>query len=478
MSLLPFPLPPITQDTNPTGCAGIKYNPFPSVIQTFSYDIETNSLDIPLNLSIIIPKFRVIIPLNKIVDKVPIFSGDCDFLKGNSVWKGVICGSEIAQKKVCVRVFRKKICVIIPYPSKPKFFGQIYLNPDNAQNINLFTIPELGFKIDGKCSMSSKWKFDLVSNTPLNFWIDFLIDFIGASAGNGVLTQKDIYDRLIIGAQKTVGAVILQLIKYYFFKKIEIELSLKIKSILITVNWNIDYLKLYADNEILEVRNLTYTFKDIDVLKLAHAESIDFTVNNKQGVLLDFVVGTYELSDLNMFAIQIEMLEARISILKAIPGWEQLVPIKHEIETLEKAIDFTKNLANFVNLIPGINIDSIPYLDSFLKNFQPKLIVRFRICPLTSQIALCGTIVFDLTKYLKVISDYMKNINPSFTKYLKIPNVELINGVPLVQEWNNVCDSANKTVNDSTKIALNGIANTLYNNTQKVYLSATMCIPM
>lgn len=468
-------LPP--PDTNFTGCLGISYTLLPVTIYTATYDFETKSIKENFNINIVIPEFTIYLPLNKFLNKYPVFDNNCEKMNDDLVFPGVPCDLTTCRRRVCTRIFRRRICTNVPYPC-PRFTGQVYLVDDEFKNTKLLTIPELGFRMNAGCEINSKWSVSVISNSAATSWIDFLITMFGSQHAVGITSNKDVFDKLLITLKETVGSVINKMMVYFATKKMKLFLSVKFTKIIFDLTLNIDYLKLNTGNQEVELKNLSYTIKDVNILTLAGGESLEFTVDNSARFVIDYVIGTYDIGILNIFTMLATMIQNQINILKAIPGYENIPNLKEQVRNLEVGLEYMKNLEKLINFIPGFNVNSIPYLDTFLKNFQPKLQVRLRLCPLSGLMAMCGTLIFDISKYILKLLEFLQNNYPRLSKYNEILDSQLVGRVPVLNQWNQLMQKANEEIDKIAKAALDGNAEKIADGIKSFYMGAIVCVPM
>lgn len=464
-------LPPPTPVTS--ACSGLTYD-LPLPIQHISYEFTISSsrgpgIQIPIN----IPEIPIYIPFPKIFDKIPKIDTDCEKPRQDMIIPGVPCDLSTCSKKVCRRIFRRRFCINIPYPC-PRFQGQIYLEKDDPITINLFKIPKLGLTISANSSSNVTMKVDLTSNTPIADWNRFL-NSIGSSPKIDI---KGVLDELIIAGKNTLGSLLVILTRYYVTNKIALKLSIKITKLIVDINWELESLKLYFGNKQIELGNLRYTFKNIDILQLLQADSIQLTFTTSEIVFV-YVLGTFDLG-VNPFQLITTMIKDRIAFIQSLPNNEQFL-FSNELNRLKEGLDYIEKLTDVGELIPGLNKIGLNYIKKFLDAVKVKIVVSLRFCPLTATPGVCCTIGFDLTDYLNLLGEFLKNDVKDgldfLKKYTLFTSVLTLN-IPQLKSWNDKLDMANKQIIQGAGFVLDQLGNFLENDTQFYYGSATICAPV
>jgi hypothetical protein len=473
-----YPLPPPTPVTS--SCSGLTYS-FPSLPQShISYNIKLNSIPgPPIKIPINIPEVPIYIPLPKIFRKVPKIDKSCSNARQDMIYPGIPCEIKTCYKKVCKQIKRGGVrirkCVNVPYPCS-KFRGQLYLENDTAKTIPLFTIPKLGLIIDANSFANTEITVELWSETAIISWINFLID--SGISSSEITDTKSVLDRLMITAKKSLGGLLILLARYFQTSKIPITLSIKIKKLILDIKWNVNYIKLYVGSKEIELRDLSFTFKNIDILKLINAEEISLTLTSSE-IVFSHVLGSYSITG-SPYTIILTMIRDKISQLKSIynPGYI----VKNEIEKLETALDYVERLTDVGEMIPILKIPQLNFFKKMLDVAQVKVILSLRFCPLIGTCAVCATIAFDLSEFLKLAGNFLKNdVKDSLDgleKYNPFPSGDVKKIKPLA-DWNEKFDKANKTVRKGVGIVLDRIGNGLLNDSnQFFYGSATICAPI
>jgi hypothetical protein len=426
-----LPLPPPTPATS--NCSGLTYT-LPLPLTHITYYIKIDSSPGPLiYIPITIPEIPIFIPFPKIFDRIPKIDNDCEKPRQDMIIPGVPCDASICNKRVCRRIFGRKFCVNIPYPC-PRLRGQIYLEKDQPLTINLFRIPKIGLIVDANSSVDTDMTVELMSDTAIQTWINFLISS-GISA-SGITDIKSVLDRLMITAKNTIGSLLILLSAYFIKSKIPITISIKIRKLILDIKWNVNYIKLYAGNNVIELRDLTYTFKDVDVLKLIQAEEISVKFSSGE-IVFEHVLGRYIIAGGTPYTIITTMISDKISQLKSIPNWEQTT-LKDEVNKLENALNYLIDLTNIIELIPGLNIPGLNYLNKLLDEAKVTAILSLRFCPLTGTSALCAIMGFDITNYLQLLGNFLKtDVKNGLNVLKKYDLFSNVLNIPELSSWNN-----------------------------------------
>lgn len=470
-----LPLPP---KTPVTGCSGIRYDPVVAV-QFYTYTFTQNNIPGPkLNLPIVIPEIPIYIPLGKIFTKIPKIESGCEKPKENLVFPGVPCSATMCNKKVCKKILGKNFCIDVPYPC-PRFINQIYLDNDVQRSMELFKIPKMGLDFRGNSTSNSKETILLGSNTPIPIWIDLLTQ-------NGILSNnetdmKQVFDKLIVTAKKTISAIFIMLAKYWLQNKKTITFAIRLTELIVDINWNIDYLKLTYGNKVIELRNLTYTFKNINILQLAGAEYIElfFSLTALQPeIVFKYVIGNFKIPLVNPLSVIQTAIQSKITNIKSIANWSENPKLKAEIKNLEDSLNYLSSLG-IGELIPGINKNSLNWFKKILELTTINVIVSLNICPLANQTGICCEIRFNLTDYFNEIGLFLKNdvvdgLN-ILKKYQTFTNTY---GLKQLNDWNNLLNKANAEIVKQAKIAAQAAGNAMTNKNQLIYSTLTSCVPL
>jgi hypothetical protein len=257
-----LPLPPPTPVTN--SCSGLVFLP-PLPILHFKYEFTINSVPGPMiDINIDIPEIPIYIQFPKFFNKIPKIDNGCEKPRQDLIFIGYPCDMGTCSKRVCKKLFGKRICVNTDYPC-PRFKSQVYLEDDNLSTIQLFTIPKVGLRINATTFSDTNINIELTSNTPILYWIDFLID--SGMSSEGITDINSVLDRLIVTGKKTLAGLLSMLATYYIRQKLVLYLSIKITKLVLDIKWNLDLLILYAGSKSIELRDLTYTFKNVDILQ-------------------------------------------------------------------------------------------------------------------------------------------------------------------------------------------------------------------
>jgi hypothetical protein len=464
-----LPLPPETPPKS--SCVGLTYKP-PLPMQHVKYEFTINSIPgPPIIIPINIPEIPIYIPLPKLFDKIPKIDNDCEKAKQDMIFPGVPCDATTCSYRACRRIFGRKFCVNVPYPC-PRLRGQVYLEEDNPITINLFKIPKLGLNIDANSSTNTTIGVELMSNTPIAPWNQFLNSLGSSSKTN----MNDILNELMIAAGSSISSALIMMANYYVTNKVTLNLSIKLTKLILDIKWNLNYLKLYIGNREIELRNLSYTFKNIDVLKLAQAESIQLTLTNTE-IVFNYILGTYEIG-VNPFEMILTMIREKIAFIQSLPISEQ-TPYKTELNKLLDALDYIEKLTDIGELIPGINKVGLNYIKKFLDMMKVKMVVSLRFCPLTANTGVCCTIGFDLKDYLNLLGNFLKNDAKDGLNFLKkYTLIEGLGNIPVINNWNSTLNQANRTIIQGAGIVLDQIANFLQDDSKSFYGSATICAPI
>jgi hypothetical protein len=469
------PIPPPTAITGP--CSGLSYSlPLPG--QHVFFDITNNSVPGPLlKLNIAFRAFPVNLGIPRIFSRIPIVDNDCEKFENekNLLFPGVPCDATTCSKRVCKRIAGIRVCENVPYPC-PKLIGKIYLGSDRSLSVTLFTIPRLALQLDGRTFSNIRQRIQLLSNSPLVYWIELL-----AQTGydtNGINNPNDALNRLLVVGARTMSYLLRQLALLYVRKKLEIELSIRLRELVVDIRWELRTLRLVAGNRVIQLTDLSYTFKNIDVLKLIQADYLEFKVSNTS-IVFEYVLGNFDLG-VNPLTIITDMIRDKINSIKAIPGTLN-ARTRRELANLENALNYIDNLGDEGDLIPFINIKGLNFVKKFLQLLTPKLLISIRICPLTFQVGLCCKIIIDFAAYFRMIGEFLTNQVKSglnaYKKYTKFAG-DVLNQVPILNQWNDDFERANKKVVDSLILRLDLINSALAVNTQDFLSSATICAPL
>jgi hypothetical protein len=473
-----LPLPPPTPVTN--ACSGLIYIP-PLPVLHFKYEFTIKSVPGPrINIPIDIPEIPIYIQFPKFFNKIPKIDNGCERPRQDLIFPGYPCDLGTCTKRVCERIFGKRICVNSDYPC-PRFRGQIYLEDDNFSTINLFTIPRIGLTINAESSSSdTNINVELTSNTPIVYWIDFLID--SGLSSEGITDINSVLDRLIITGQKTLFSLLSMLATYYIRQKFVMYLSIKITKLVLDIKWDLNFLSLYVGSKSIVLRDLTYTFKNVNILQLIQAESIQLTLSSKE-IVFQYTLGTYDLG-LNPYMIITTMIRDKIALMKSLPAptpaWSiGAINYRSQIAHLEYALTYLETLTDVGEFIPGINKTGLNYMKKFMESIKLTVTLSLRFCPLAGVTGVCCTIGFDLTNYLNLVGDFLKNDAKDGLQFLKkYDSFSTGLDIPELNGWNNLYDQANRQITTGAGVVLDGIAGFLQNDSRFYYGSATMCAPI
>lgn len=471
-------IPPPTStapNTIQSPCAGINYSP-PLPSQGITYEFNINSTPGPfIDLPMIIPETNITIPLNVWFNSKPIFEAGCKNEYDRMIF-GIPCDLTGCKKKVCVKKWGVKVCAKIPYPC-PKYAAQLYLVRDDIKKLYLFTIPKIGFSFKAESSTNTRQIVGLSSNSPIVYWIDLLVQ-MGVDR-NGLNDVNTLLNRLITVAGKTLAYLLRQFILCYAGKSFGISLSIKISKLIMDIKLDLKELRLVNGSKKILVNNLTYTFKDIDILKLIQAEFIQFTISNTN-FIIDYSLGTFTL-DVTPIDMIISMLKNKINQLKTISSGLSL-DLQKELEDAKDALTYVESLTEIGDYIPFINSPGINFFKNFIKSLQPKLLLILKICPVQGQVGICCKLAFDPTEYFKKIGDFLiNNLKAGFDgyeKYIKIPSTIVDLAPNIITPYNNLIEITNKQISDLGKQGLELARDALNTDTQSFTSSLTFCAPL
>lgn len=522
-----------TINTIVSPCAGFSYQP-PLPGQHHKYEFEINSVPGPyLNFSVVLPEESVIIPIRTVLDKlidletafykllqglfkkyglpikstkssffdsfydllnsIPKFHLNCDEDKPRMIF-GIPCSIKICSTKKCKRIFGRKFCIPLYYPCG-KYVTQIYLVEYKIPDIHLFTIPKLGIEMDFNSSTNTRQKVELLSNTPVGYWVDLLIycglnaddifpnyDKIDPSNSDAVernnVEVKKVIDKILGAAARTLSYLLRQLILFSVGKSFEMEVSIRITKLIIDINLDLDEFRIFAGSKEFKVKNLTYTLKDINILKLMNADRIEFKFTNAN-FIIDYVVGTFTL-DFTPIDMITSMLKNKINQLKTISGGLSL-ELKNELETAEEALSYIQNLADLGDYIPFIKGPGLNFFKEFIVNLQPKLFVYLRICPLQGQVAVCTKLQFDPTEYFKKIANFLiDNMSAGFDQFDALDEIpqNILRYAPYLGYLNYPVKIINNAIVYVGKEGLKLASDGFNTKTQDFLMNVNFCTPL
>jgi hypothetical protein len=477
-----------TINTIVSPCAGFSYQP-PLPGQHIKYEFDINYVPGPyLKFSVVLPEENINIPLNQIFDSKPIFEGDeCESKRDRMVF-GVPCVFKICgtKKKCSKKIFGRRICLpAISYPCgiSDELTRQVYLVKENFPSIHLFKIPKLGIEMDFNSSTNTSQRIELLSNSPLIYWIDLLI-YCGINASDIDPNNKEdinkIFDKFLGVAGRTLSYLLRQYILYSVVKdfKLEIELSIRITKLIIDINLELDEFRIFAGSKEFAVKNLTYNIKGIDVLKNLNAERLEFKLT-PTNFIINYVLGVFSLNFTPIDMI-VTMLKTKINQLKTISGVLS-IGLKKELETAEDALTYIQNLTDLGDYIPLIKGPGLNFFKEFIINLQPKLFVYLKICPLQGQVGVCGRLLFDPTEYFKKLGNFLiKNMSAGFDEleiYDEIPQ-NIIKEAPALGYLNAGVKKANNAIVYAGKQGLKLASDALNTKTQDFLAGVGFCAPL
>jgi hypothetical protein len=472
--------PPITTKAA-NSCSGITSEP-PLPDTHYLYNVTLNNITFPLDATITIPKFDLFIPLAKIFNvKIPKINSICETPRRDML-SYVPCGGDVVIKKVCfkIRPFKRKRCVNIPTPIvKVK---SVYLDDDLPATVKLFTLPEIGLILKGTSSPTFQMSFGLTTNFPIE-WSSFLV--AEGILKNTTSDKKAIFDALV-AVKKSLAPILSMLARSYLEKKIYLSLSVKITRLVMDITWNVDYLKLYIGNQIVELKNVSYTFKNVDIIQLSGLDAISFTLKTPDKMTINFVVGTYKLNT-NPYVVVLSMINDSINRINEYAKSHTLSEIqKNELVTLKKALEimgYLNNPAlNIVEELKLLRVNPPNFMKQFLDLTAFNVVVSLKVCPLQGTTAVCASVVFDITEYINSIGDYLRNgakdAIDEFDKYDKFDIDSLPFPTGELARWNDLYEKANDQVTEIASIALDTAADVLTDQSQSYDSSITFCAPI
>jgi hypothetical protein len=533
MSAVPLPPEKPAPASAPSPCLGIKYSPA-VIINAISYDLSTPTTTVSSNINVtVLRPLEINWDLTRTLPRIPIVSTSCERpdelndddddidldvpikmpdvqstapqgsinnigtisdtqvtinndgavnvsglneSKKGVMFPGIPCEFAVRTRRKCVRIFRRRICTPIPELIPTKYIFRTYAKDDFSLKIPTFTFPGLQIKASVSTQVSIDTKLTISSTTPIPYWTNLLVNIIGNQTG--ATTTKEVFDAFFQAAGSTL-MLLLKIIANYVLKNPLIpfpDLSCRIHNTYLNLNINFGAMEFDFGPRTLKIP--AFTYKDrIDVF--GPLTGLQFGLREGQAIF-ELVIGTFSLSDSILIFIKAGCLSTAESLKLANPNWQNNSTLKSQIEGLEAAARGLDSLDDF----------DIPYLSSFpgqpkinlLKRFfelvDPKITISFRLCPVQSLAAVCGRVVFDYTKYLAMLAEFIGDqvSRARFAKkYRQIPT-NVTNAIPELRALNSVMNFNDRLIFSAIETAARMAQNAL-NSTVSVQSFVEFCAP-
>jgi hypothetical protein len=178
------------------------------------------------------------------------------------------------------------------------------------------------------------------------------------------------------------------------------------------------------------------------------------------------------------------MIRDKIALMKSLPAptppWSPAaLNYRKRLDDLEDALTYLETLTDVGEFIPGINKVGFNYMKKFIDSMKLTVVLSLRFCPLAGVSGICCTIGFDLTDYLNLLGNFIKNDAKDGLQFLKKYD-PLPSGldIPELNSWNNLYDQANGQIITGAGVVLDNVAGFLQNENRFYYGTATLCAPI